>query len=426
MSGPYGPVPGGAPGNQPGGPGSYPPAAAGGYPPYQPPPGAAQYEGSTGHQPGPYGGAPYEQPASAGAGGPGWGQPGASPAQRPVRPPMDPARLAPLVVAALAVLNFIWGFLPAFSVPGGLPDAVPTSVYAVGPAYLPILLLIAGLLAVGALLPGGRRVDLPVAAVSVGAAIGVIVSFIVGGTLDLLAGAGGEGVSVGKGIGLILLLIFGILQAIVAVAAVLLSAGLIKAPAGRAAGSGGPTSHGYVGSSGGSSAAVTSTGPDARAGYGAGPGASAASGQPAGWQGQPGYGGPASPQPGPVRGGPATGGPAQPGGGAGYPHAGAGPSSGPSPSAPYQPYAAGDPARRGGYGPGGPAGARGAVPEQFPPAGSADPFPPIPGQAGPAGPSGPGVAEQYGGAPLTGEPGAAAGRPGPDDDNPEETQQVRF
>jgi hypothetical protein len=346
---------------------------------------------------------------------------------------MDPVKLAALAVGALGILNFIWGFLPAVSVPGGLPDAVPTSVYAVGPGYLPILLLIAGLLALGALLPGGRRVDVPVAAVSVGAAVGVIVSFIVGGTLDLLAGAGGDGASVGKGIGLILLLIFGILQAIVAVAAVLLAAGLIKAPAQRAARPAGGATQAYVGTSGGSSAAVTSSRSAPGAGYGAQAGGSGAPGQAGGWQGQPGYGGqavhqPAGPVPGTsMLGGPATGGPAQhAAGGAGFPHAGVGPSSGPSPAAPYQQYSSGDPGQRGGYG----AGTRGPAPEQFPSAGSPEQFPPIPGAAGAPGAVGPGGtagAEHRGGMPPAGEPRSAAGQPaGSDDDNPEETQQVRF
>jgi hypothetical protein len=65
------------------------------------------------------------------------------------------------------------------------------------------------------------------------------------------------------------------------------------------------------------------------------------------------------------------------------------------------------------------AGARGPVPEQFPSAGSPEQFPPLAGQRGPG--------ERGGAVPSTGDQAPPGGRPGgPDDDNPEQTQQVRF
>ena len=122
----------------------------------------------------------------------------------------DPAKLLGLAVAGLGGLNFIWGFLPALKAPR---VDVDLSVFAVGPSYVPILLLIAGLLAMAAFLPGSERSRLAVAAVSVGGAAGAIVSLGMTGPVELLATG-----QASKGLGAILLVIFGIIQAVVAIA----------------------------------------------------------------------------------------------------------------------------------------------------------------------------------------------------------------
>lgn len=136
-----------------------------------------------------------------------------SPAQPSGRPgALDPARLLGLAVAVLGVLNFCFGFLPEVSAPR-LDETL--SVFAVGPAYVPILLLIAGLLALAAFLPGSERSRLAVAAVSVGGAAGAIVSLGTPGSFELFANPN----QVATGMGAILLVIFGIVQAVVAIAA---------------------------------------------------------------------------------------------------------------------------------------------------------------------------------------------------------------
>ncbi len=139
--------------------------------------------------------------------------------RNPDRPPgggraagRDPSRVLGLLVAALGALNFIWGFLPEVS--SGRSSAT-LSVFAVGPAYVPILLLIAGLLALAAFLPGTEASRLGVAAVSVGGAAGAIVSLGVGQTATTES----------KGAGAVLLVIFGIIQAVVAVGAYVVGAG---------------------------------------------------------------------------------------------------------------------------------------------------------------------------------------------------------
>ena len=141
------------------------------------------------------------------------GQPPYGPAATPPQnrsAGLDPAKLLGLAVAGLGGLNFIWGFLPELTAPRIDADL---SVFAVGPGYVPILLLIAGLLALAALLPGSERSRLAVAAVSVGGAAGAIVSLGTAGPLELLATG-----QVSKGLGAILLVVFGIIQAVVAIA----------------------------------------------------------------------------------------------------------------------------------------------------------------------------------------------------------------
>ncbi len=145
----------------------------------------------------------------------------------------DPAKLLGLAVAVLGALNFIWGFLPEIT---STRSNESLSVFAVGPAYVPVLLLIAGLLALAAFLPGSERSRLAVAAVSVGGAAGAIVSLGTEGSVELVSAT-----AVGKGLGAILLVIFGIVQAVVAIGAYVIGADLSqvrgpRTPAGAAGG----------------------------------------------------------------------------------------------------------------------------------------------------------------------------------------------
>jgi len=129
---------------------------------------------------------------------------------------IDPAKVLGLVVAVLGALNFLWGFLPEVT---AARSNESLSVFAVGPAYVPVLLLIAGLLALAAFLPGSERSRLAVAAVSVGGAAGAIVSLGTAGSVELVTTT-----QVGKGMGAILLVVFGIVQAVVAVGAYVIGA----------------------------------------------------------------------------------------------------------------------------------------------------------------------------------------------------------
>ncbi|MGS0686220.1 DUF5336 domain-containing protein [Nakamurella sp. GG22] len=129
---------------------------------------------------------------------------------------LDPARLLGLAVAVLGALNFLWGFLPEISVSRSDESL---SVFAVGPAYVPVLLLIAGLLALAAFLPGSEVSRLAVAAVSVGGAAGAIVSLGTESSVQIAFGS-----QASKGMGAILLVIFGIIQAVVAIGAYVVGA----------------------------------------------------------------------------------------------------------------------------------------------------------------------------------------------------------
>lgn len=140
---------------------------------------------------------------------------------------VDPAKLLGLIVAVLGALNFIWGFLPEIT---ATRSKESLSVFAVGPAYVPVLLLIAGLLALAAFLPGSERSRLAVAAVSVGGAAGAIVSLGTAGSVELVSAT-----TVGKGMGAILLVVFGIIQAVVAIGAYVIGADLSQVRGPRAA-----------------------------------------------------------------------------------------------------------------------------------------------------------------------------------------------
>jgi len=130
-------------------------------------------------------------------------------------------------VIALGLLNFVWGFLPELSLPRSTTTQGSLSVFSIGPAYVPILLLTAGLLAMTAFLPGEARAPFAVAAVSAGGAVGAIVSL---GTQDAVSGFG----QVSKGMGAILLVVFGIIQAVVAVTAFVVGSGFaVTARAGQ-------------------------------------------------------------------------------------------------------------------------------------------------------------------------------------------------
>jgi hypothetical protein len=91
---------------------------------------------------------------------------------------------------------------------------------------VPILLLIAGLLALAAFLPGSERSRLAVAAVSVGGAAGAIVSLGTPGSFELFANPN----QVTSGLGAILLVIFGIIQAVIAVGAYVVGADTLWKP----------------------------------------------------------------------------------------------------------------------------------------------------------------------------------------------------
>jgi len=152
-------------------------------------------------------GGPYATPGAAGS---------AAPPASTARAGLEPAKLFGLVIAALGAVNFAFGFLPQVTA-SRLDESL--SVYAVGPGYVPILLLIAGLLALAAFLPGSERSRLAVAAVSVGGAVGALISLGTTSSLELLAAG-----QVSKGLGAVLLTIFGLIQAVVAIAAYVVGA----------------------------------------------------------------------------------------------------------------------------------------------------------------------------------------------------------
>lgn len=125
---------------------------------------------------------------------------------------MNLGQVLPLVVAGLGVLNFIWGFLPYYSQGG---ESV--SSYGAGAGWLPLLLLAAGLLALGPIVPKGVKAAFPVAVLSVVGLLGAFFAWVTGGDLNP-----------DKGVGLILLFVFALLQAVAAVALWLFDAGVVK------------------------------------------------------------------------------------------------------------------------------------------------------------------------------------------------------
>ena len=113
-------------------------------------------------------------------------------------------RILPLVVGVLGVLAFFFGFLSAWKLDQQGSDA-SISVYATAGAYLPILLLLTGLLAVAPLIPKGRKYTLPTALLAV-------VGFLAALT-QLISGDGSYGANLSVGVGLILLLVVSLFQA---------------------------------------------------------------------------------------------------------------------------------------------------------------------------------------------------------------------
>jgi hypothetical protein len=185
---------------------------------YPPAYGPGQDWNHAGNQPDP--GAGGRPPAP---GGVGLDRPAGARSASGQRRRVDPAKILGLAVALLGALNFVFGFLPEVSAPR---SGATLSVFAVGPAYVPILLLIAGLLALAAFLPGSERSRLAVAAVSVGGAAGAIVSLGTPGSFELFANPN----QVSSGLGAILLVIFGIIQAVIAVGAYVVGADTLWKP----------------------------------------------------------------------------------------------------------------------------------------------------------------------------------------------------
>lgn len=224
MSSPYGPP--GHPGQQ--GPGPYG-GGQGGAPGWGPGPGGPGPGGPGPAYSGPGSGAPAQWGQGPGTPLPGQGslpgQGNQSPSGQPPRAkapksPVDLGRLIPLAVGGLGVLGFIFGFLPGLKV----SDQGTVPVYGTA-GYLPILILLAGMLAYAPLLPGGKKYTLATALLSVAGFLGAVTS--------LTSGISSLVLSSTAGIGLILLLIVGFLQAAAAVYGALLEAGTLKPVAAR-------------------------------------------------------------------------------------------------------------------------------------------------------------------------------------------------
>lgn len=317
--------------------GGYPQGGAqqGGYQPSSAPQGGPQQGGyqQGGYPQGGYapGGFP---PGGQGPGGPrpqGSSPVGAARSRpRPAIPPLPD--LAVIVVGALAVLNAVAGFLRSSQLIRSGGSAVPMgSVYAVA-GWIPALLVVSGLLAVATRLKGVSIPTLWAASAATAVMGGAGALFYVvaregsdAGVGFLLAAGGNGAVGSRASVGLILIVLFGLLQLAAAVSGLLLTQSPKLAERASRVPAGGPdVAHRY--------------GPGA-----AGPGAAGPNQPPA--QGFPGYGGQqaaaAPPAWGPA-GAPSTYGPTQP-------------SSG------WTSYGAGSPG--GGFAPNGPAeGGQGFVP----------------------------------------------------------------
>lgn len=223
----------GSPFGSPSGPAPHPAAAPHGAP--------APHQAQAPHQ------APPGAPASPLPGQPWVSTPGARPhgatAAAPRRSEIGTTRALSAVVAALGVVNLVAGFLPEVALPASGRQVVESvSVFAVGPGWVPLLLLTGGLLAAAAFLPGGGDHRFAAAAVSVAGAVGAVVALGVPNGFEQLLGA-----SLGNGAGALLLFVGGTIQAVVAVAALVLSAtgGTASVP-GESTRPGGPGAAGPV------------------------------------------------------------------------------------------------------------------------------------------------------------------------------------
>ncbi|SER80261.1 DUF5336 domain-containing protein [Actinokineospora terrae] len=164
------------------------------------------YPGAPGGYPGP--GQPQPQPQ------PGFGPP-------PVGSRFTLAQTLNLVVIGLGALNLFLGFAPV---------AASISFYEGGLGWVPGLLFVGALLALPAVLPGDKKVGVQSVAVVLGAALAYLFTvFASSGELK----AGG-----------IMVLIFGLVQALLSVGAFLYEAELLKPPAPR-------QHHGHFGQPGG-------------------------------------------------------------------------------------------------------------------------------------------------------------------------------
>lgn len=155
--------------------------------------------------------------------------PGADSAAR--RPGIGAPRALSAVVALLGLVNLMAGFLPEVTLPEATRNAAASvSVYAVGPGWVPLLLLVGGLLAAASLLPDGRDQRFAAAAVSVAGAVGAVIGLGIPNGFEQLLGNGR-----GNGAGALLLFIVGTIQAVVAIAAHVVGGGEPRTPPGRTA-----------------------------------------------------------------------------------------------------------------------------------------------------------------------------------------------
>ncbi len=150
-----------------------------------------------GGAPGGYPGQGPQQPLQ----GPGYGRPPGSGAK------LGLPQILLLVVGGLGVLNFFVGFAD---------ETDPGIGFFAQASAVPALFLIGGLLVLPAILPGAAKAGVAPAAFSVAAALTVLF-FMFSTDADV-------------GVGTILLLIFGLVQAAAAVVAFLFEAGIMKAP----------------------------------------------------------------------------------------------------------------------------------------------------------------------------------------------------
>lgn len=154
------------------------------------------------------------------------GAPGGYPGQGPQQPLQGPGYGRPpesgtklglpqimyLVVAGLGLVSFFVGFADVSDPGPGLPG----QSYFAGASVLPGLFLLGALFVLPAILPGDTKAGIAPAAFAV---TGLLTVFFFMVSTDA-----------GLGVGTILLLIFGLLQAVAAIVAYLFEAGILKAP----------------------------------------------------------------------------------------------------------------------------------------------------------------------------------------------------